>query len=158
VVGYVLGQLKFTNAINLKTKQIPNSSCEIFGGKPPVPPNTNYCCCWNESLAMPSSYLYKVASLKAEFEQQTDRHAEDIFPQVTGSFCEYFISHECVCIALPASVPRESFDHRWFVSVGISVLISLLFCGFNFCLSYLSNTQVCNGSTLRHGSTFFGEA
>mmetsp|Transcript_13688 Transcript_13688/g.29405 ORF Transcript_13688/g.29405 Transcript_13688/m.29405 type:complete len:409 (-) Transcript_13688:138-1364(-) len=63
-------------------------------------------------LAMPSTYLYKVASMRKKFEEETGKKIEEI--EETGAFCEYFVSHQCVCLHLPDHVPRDNFDYRWY--------------------------------------------
>ena len=64
-------------------------------------------------LAMSSSYLYKVSKLRRAFEEETGQQLEEVFPEEVGAFCEYFISHSCVCIPLPEGVPKVDFDRRW---------------------------------------------
>jgi len=52
-------------------------------------------------LAMPPSYLYKVSSMRKIFEGETGTRLEDALPEETGAFCEYFVTHSCVCLPLP---------------------------------------------------------
>ena len=63
-------------------------------------------------LALPVSYMYKVASASEAFERETGTKLEDAFPEETGAFCEYFVAHSCACLPLPERV-HANFDRRW---------------------------------------------
>lgn len=64
-------------------------------------------------LAMPLAYLFKVSSMRKVFERETSTRLEEVYLEETGAFCEYFVTHSCVCIPLPTRVPRNEFDFRW---------------------------------------------
>ena len=64
-------------------------------------------------LAMPSTYIMKVSSMREAFEKETGLDVNLVFQEEHGAFCQYFISHQCVCLPLPESVPIASFDWRW---------------------------------------------
>ena len=66
-------------------------------------------------LAMPSTYLKRVTSMQEAFEKETGLNVHKVFPEETGAFCEYFISHKCVCLPLPECVPNDSFNWFWYV-------------------------------------------
>ncbi len=62
-------------------------------------------------LAMPSTYFYKLTSMRDRFEEETGWKVEEI--KEMGAFCEYFVSHQCACSRLSERVPRDDFDYRW---------------------------------------------
>ena len=71
-------------------------------------------CIGQRVLAMSSAYAQSVGSIRAAFESETGEKA-DILPK-QGAFAEYFVSHDCVCIAVPTDPISPGFDARWFVA------------------------------------------
>jgi len=66
-------------------------------------------------VAMSSAYVQAVGSIRAAFERETGEKA-DVLPK-QGAFAQYFVSHDCVCIALPTDDSISSgFDPLWFVA------------------------------------------
>ena len=65
-------------------------------------------------VAMSSAYVQAVGSIKAAFEKETGEKA-DVLPK-QGAFAQYFVSHDCVCIAVPTDSISPGFDPLWFVA------------------------------------------
>ena len=68
-------------------------------------------------LAMVTSYISAVQSVRVIFEAETGFNASDLPKQ--GCFADYFISHQCASLLVPvealASIPAP-FDPRWIIA------------------------------------------
>ena len=67
-------------------------------------------------LALSAAYVQAVGSIRAAFESETGESANTL-PRA-GAFSEFFVSHACVCIAVPTHPPPTcpSFDPRWYLA------------------------------------------
>ena len=64
-------------------------------------------------LAMVTSYIASVPSVRSVFEAQTGVDASTLPKQ--GAFAPFFVSHDCACLPIPIEKPRlPSFNPLWY--------------------------------------------